>query len=347
MKALFLVLLFSSTTVLANNYFIPNHYKGRRELNNFTATAWSERREINGYLQTANEETSEGSTKTEESKAKDLNARIYHRSTELPLTIEAGINILQAEVDDIANAEDIDRSANLINVSGGYELKDLNMAVAASAVRARYESDYSPSNDSTSTNVNFVTLGWGYKLENQIYLGLGYLNTHVDYEETGYTYQDTSHAYLAGIGKVFGDSKNPTGTAETYLQYKSEDMETDLNLTIRGLYNISEPTQLYGSIILGKIDYRDGSDDESSEELELGLDHEFGSFYIAPEISFYNLKGTSDTADTNYSFEVGYRAEQMEVGLIYNTRESKETYDTPPNDKTETKTLQLNFAYFY
>lgn len=314
---LFVVL---GTEAFANNLFIPNYYRNRREPNQMSAIGWSDRHEAElAYEMKEGKETT-NNVKNEESKSTSPQGHVFYR-TPVNLNIEAQfIHQKEKEKSIPVTGPDDESKLNSYHLGLGYELENVPVAFGASFTRTKTETDLGAGGSSES-ELDIPSLGTGYHLGDGKYLGVGYSRFRIDSSTSS---EDIVDILALGIGKLYGDRKKPLAANEFVATYLNEDHTQNYGLGLSGLYNGIESLQIYGAFSYGWQNGEDGGDDMA---VKLGVDYVFSMFYVGPEIEWsennFDARNTSDREDMNYSVEAGYRDSVFEVFVRYESDESE------------------------
>lgn len=345
MKTISIILLgfFLSQVGFANTFFIPNYHKGRRQMTNFTATAWSQRNEAAFLYSNTQSEEKKSSIKTEDYNATDFGGLVFYRNPNMPMSIEGQFLKQTTETDDLENSENYEGNNQLIAASLGYEIVPQNMALSLFLNKNTFDNENTTLNQTSTFNLDITSVGWGYRLPSQIYFGLGVMNSRLEIENFS---NDTTNTYVFGFGQVIGNEKNPDYAYEVGLSYASEDGNTDTSLTLRGLHNLSEQTQLVAELTF------DQGEDENGNSIMLGADYEISHFFISPQVSYETTKFDNSIQDsessTSYAVELGYRTAKWECSFEYeNTTENAE-FEVATNDTEDIASdLKFRVSYFF
>lgn len=327
-KVILLAAVFLASEVYANNYFIPNHYRSRRTLNQFSAIGWSHRNEASLEYSKTESETKEDGEKIEEATESEYGPLAFYRLNE-NFNFEFQFLRSHENEEEVLTSTEESQKADTVRVSLGYQPSTSSMAFGYS-----YSKSYAEEALDTLLN-NF---GVGYRLENDYYLGAGYQNIHGS---------RTSHIYTVGLGKVWGDSKKPDSTAEGYYSWLNQDGMKQSSLGLRGLWN-RDAFQYYGDILVMQFDL--GNVQYDMPTIRAGLDYQFSDYYVAPEV-IWSALNSDDMADQDsmvLSLEGGYRAHEIEIFLRYNNSDSTQKARlTQPKEETAGRTFAVGFTKFF
>jgi predicted porin len=340
------LLLASAELAHANNFFIPNHYRNRREPNVFSAIGWSDRREVGGSLAIEKSERDYSNSNTADSKtdSKTFGPYVFYRFP-MNLNLEAKYSIENSDKE-YANVPSANREAKSGSgmISLGYEFTEIPMALSVRYNRTNNETKASGSTSATKAKDEIVDLGLGYRLENNFYLGAGFEHNEYDYE--GASDDRKYNTVVLGGGKVFGNLKSPTATAEGFVSFYNYKNTRYRSLGLDALYNY-DVWQYYGRFQYGTSS---GDIDVKTWVFVAGVDWQISSFYIGPELSFASSKVDSSEAKFSYfspSLEAGFRLSQAEIYLRFTPEKDK--YEDPSsvgsNYEDTTRTWELGAAY--
>ncbi len=345
------VLLFLNVQAMANNYFIPNHYRGRRSVNTFTAIAWSDRHEVGAQAKHETEVSDRGGVKDGDNTNNTISPYIYENFGN-GLKFEAQGVSGKSETTYVGDSDQYNSNSGTILASIGVEVP--NHPIALSLGFGRSKSDYSGSSTGeTSTNrFNFTTLGAGYQILSNYYLGVGYIDMKYDAEYissgTPYTNDSDLHMLFLGGGVVFGEHNNPWATTELVLSQYNDNDQKKQELVWHGLMNIDE-YQFYAEAEYGK-----GAKSlaGSNYSVTLGMDYQFTNFFVGPELGYdvekYDDDSSGDSTELKYSLLAGYRTATIEVQLGLSSSVYKSAHeDVSLNLKRRNTALNAGFAYFF
>lgn len=323
------LMLFSEA--FANNLFIPNSYRSRREQNEFSALGWSERKEANLQYGTGTGEEDDGTTATDQDTSA-LEGEVFYRMNDTT-NVEFVYEDNQVKPDGGSTAK----------VSGwdlgvGHQFND-QMALGLS-----YESG-NRDNGTTDFDTTTYSVGFGYKLDNNWFLGLGYRNSEDDV-----TGDPTKSTTALGAGYVWGDAKKPTANFEVaYLMFGGDYSGGDI--VARGLYNYGQGQYFAAVTMKGEKDETGATETETTgTEMQLGVDyHVTDAWYVAPAITMNNTEnddaGTEDTTN-NMSLEVGYR-QQAAWEAFFRYDNNKTEDGAGGNTETTGTVMTVGGTYFF
>ncbi|MNK86499.1 hypothetical protein D3C87_1064130 [compost metagenome] len=287
----FLISLLLFSEAYANNSFIPNYYRSYRSQNRYSAVGWSDRKEANLEYGAGKETTDDGTSETDSDKSEYL-ASVFYRVNEA-FNVEAGYFGNKEEPDGADSKEN-----KYLRLGLGYQFGDF-------AVGFNHQSA-----DQNDLKANLNSLGLGYRINGNIYLGIGYTNSRI-YTGPGETIEATS----IGGGYVWGDVKNPTAAVEVDYE-KYVDSGDGNSATVKGIWN-QEAIQYNAKLALVDQVYK-------GTVVALGLDYQLEHIYFAPRITLLNQENKNTDAkrnDTQFDLEVGYRAHaQWEAFVRYNSQ---------------------------
>lgn len=331
----------------ANSFVIPNHHRGRRETNHFSAIGWSDRKEVGARLTMEKSKTDYDTENTfdQEQNSTEFGPHIFYR---LPIN-------LNVEAEYTAKNEDLEYSnsptsnrkskSNVGSLGLGYELTGIPMAFGVHYNRDKSTSTRLQTGSRYETKRENFELGVGYRLENQIYLGAGWTHTEADYDSTS-TSDDKYDSWMGGVGKVFGDSKRPDATVEGLLSFSNHDGIRTRSALVSGLYNYQN-WQFTGAVVYGKWS---GTSDFDLWNLMAGLDWQIADFYLGPQLSYTTTNSSQYDSDSyTLSMEGGYRIAELEVYLRFTPEQAKVKFTelTNYNYKETGQTWQLGASYMF
>lgn len=342
MKLRLLVLAMSvlcASEAFANNYFIPNYYRNRRFLNAYTAVGWSDRKEAGATYSIENTDNKSGGQKTSKVEESNLRAHTYYR-TPMNLNVEAAILSTKQERESISFNSKDKHEIMSYNLGLGYELTDSPLAFGLVL------SHVNDKNKTSSTDRTLVDAsgGVGYRLDGNVFLGLGYHDLD--------TKSDRNEEFALGVGKVYGDRANPSAATELVLTYGNLN-DKSYGLLAQGLIN-AEALQYYGRIGYMVTDGTQGSVDTNVLVLMAGADYKFFDFYVGPQLSYDNaeFKSSGSKATQNEfrpSLEAGYRIEFLEAFLRYDLIQGESKFNSPlgasSKNKSDGNVLTANVTY--
>jgi hypothetical protein len=316
--ALVLLLWNSDSFAAGTNYFIPNHYQGRRNLNRFTAVAWSERNEVGVVASHSKNKQQEDDVDSGETSSRFITPYAFYRVNE-NINTELAVNYFEL-VDRSPTNPDHKTNDYLIMPQIGYEFSEIPFAVSVGLEYSEMESEDEGSPLKSRYKSKTFTPAVGYKLPTDIFVGFGYYHS-ISEDSNGPT--GKYHSYYLGAGQILGDEKNPFATYEAVFSYSNNSNIQNYGMTLLGLYNMA-PIQLYGNLNLSFIDgYLNGD----TESVVLGVDYPIASFYLAPELTYsrsgWSTELSSSTSwSASGSIELGYRVLPLEIFFRYNQRTS-------------------------
>ncbi len=348
--ALILLSFFVASEVLANNFFIPNYYRNRRTPNNFSAIGWSDRHEASVEMKNDSSKEKEAGFTNRETDTKEMNGKVFHK-LDSKLTLEAFFRQIDEEEENFVFVDEDKTKTHLLSLGVGYELPTAPIALGVGIRNVKSQNEDQGTGLKSNSESKLLALGAGYRLDNNIFLGLGYYNIHIDFSNFG---GSTSHIYSFGGGKVYGDLKKPDAAVETIFLWSNENRRTSINIIAQGLVNL-DSMQVYGAVSSGATKERDSSqDDSTSGMLMAGLDYQFGNFYIGPQANYdvtENEGSTSaDETDLLLSLEGGFRTEQLEIFARLGKTSNKEKNPpsiSPDDVKLEGTDYALGATYFF
>ncbi|MGE3387276.1 MAG: hypothetical protein AB7K41_11155 [Bdellovibrionales bacterium] len=304
------MVLLSGGDVYSNSFFTPNHYRGRREANSFTAIAWSKRREVSFQYARSMTDTDTNGVRTEEDTTSTSTTRGYYR-LDNGLNFEGFLRAARSNRDSQLLAQTDKVDVGSFELGLGYESPNQPFALAVKYNNRRSNRQDGATDVISTTRFETYQLAVGTLLADQIYMGLGYQHTMANYP-TSSTVDDLDQSYYIGGGKVFGRDKEPLAVVDGYLNYENENGYQTYVAVAQALYN-QGPTQYYGALNVVKIQGRTAG---LGGALILGLDYQFGAFFIAPHLALTRTKYT-DSTEQNYeswmaSLEAGYRQQLLE-----------------------------------
>jgi hypothetical protein len=196
--------------------------------------------------------------------------------------------------------------------------------------------------DSTS-----LLMGLGYRLDNNIYLGVGISHSKV---EVGTLLDDSLESYSFGVGKVYGDKKAPVATTELVFGFSNEDGVKEKQLDFRGLWNHLD-FQYYGSVGFAVSDSNNLGDEDSADfDFVLGVDYQFSDYYVGPQLEYSSEEDTDGdkTKELTPSFQFGYRTASLEFYLRYTlSDEEEEDVSTSPTTISDERSNAFDLAAIY
>jgi hypothetical protein len=335
------LVLFMSFEASANNLFIPNYYKNRRQANQFSAIGWSERHEAGAFVTRSTGEEELGGVKQEETEGTTVQPHIYHRF-EQGLNLEATLTSLNSKTDDVVAPISTTKSnATALQANLGYEFQEQPMAIGVSLAAVNGKTKNETSNVSADIKTSTLGFGWGYRLDDDIYLGAGILSSEI---EVG-TVDASVQLYSLGIGKVYGDRTNPIAAVETYFLFSNELGDKMISWAVTGLVN-SGDFQYYGGLNYGNQNGQ--TVDETSYGIKAGLDYQFGDFYAGPQFEYTVQNADNDVDDTasDTSLQLGYRTASLEIYARYNlTQEKNEVVPSTGNTKDDGNDITVAAIY--
>lgn len=335
------LLLFISAEAFANNQFIPNHYKNRREMNTYSAIGWSTRNEAGLKVNKADYETESGGTKISESDLFVAQPYLFYRVSP-NFNLEMALGILSAENTDLTpTPSTTDTDGHVLQLNAGYEFTDQPIAVGLTFAKSQVEFS---SGDLDTTN---LLVGLGYRLDNNMYLGAGISHSKV---ELGTLLDDSLESYSFGVGKVYGDKKAPVATTELVFTFSNEDGVKEKQLDFRGLWNHLD-FQYYGSVGFAVSDSNNPGDENGSDfDFVFGVDYQFSDYYVGPQLEYTSEEDTDGdkTKDLSPSFQFGYRTASLELYIRYTlSDEEEEDASTLPTTNSEERSNQFDLAAIY
>jgi hypothetical protein len=336
-----LLMLVTASEAFANNYFIPNHYRNRREVNHFTATAWSTRREVGLQYKMQEADIDQNGVKLSEWNTKGFRPYVFYKS-DAGIGVDADLLRDRATIDDTSDNEDDSFDIDGLNVNAGYEVPGRPMAFSLGLRKLGTEFTDKPGTTTLKSDSKAIDLGFGYKLANDIYLGGGV--SVVETVEGLNEDKGNFNVLTFGAGKVFGGGEKPMATVESTLEYYEEQDTKNYELLGRGLYNMDN-FQFYGELA---YDWASGDLDSTGYQLTAGADMQFDKFYVGPQVSKITDDTDSDTEDDTdvmtYSLEAGARIESFEGFLRY-TKSDLEAKQTGAKLENATTEILLGASY--
>lgn len=337
------MLLLFAADAFANNSFIPNYYRNRREVNEYSAVGWSNRHEAGLHYDMAEGEGKTNSIKDEETEHTSFAPYVFYRAP-MNLNIEGKITKGEEKDKPVPAAANTDTDIMDYHLGLGYELEGTPMAFGLTYTSL--DREFKNSGTTTDATAKAIGLGFGYKLADDMYAGIGW--THTMNESGRPSVEDKDNAYKIGLGKVYGDRANPMAASEVTLGFENEDHTQTWDLDIKGLYNM-DAFQYYGA-----IGYTTASGDDKAKgwNLTLGADLLFGMFYVGPQIEWVTLDTDANTVaddeSMEYSLEAGFRNEMVEAFVRYTMDKDEEEF-TPSTSNTETEnnTWTIGASYHF
>lgn len=317
MKLISLVLvLLTAFEASANNAFIPNYYRNRREANDYSAIAYSQRKEAGLLVGAGTLKQETDGTKTLDSDILAVRPHSYYRVENVNMEVE--YSTVRSDNKNVLTGDTIDINAAgpLINV--GFELPTTPIAVAIS-----YDSDKTKFQNKTSglkidTDTRTLQMGVGYKMEGNTFLGFG-----ISQEQQDSLLGDSDEEQIVfGAGKVYGDYSNPDAAAEAILTFENERGDKTYNLEVRGLRNLGA-FQYYGALGLG---YQNGVNIDGRDYLfKAGVDYQINdTLYVGPELNVIVVNyDNEESTNLTPSLQGGYRDRHLEFFLRYDYGKTK------------------------
>ena len=339
---LFTIVIFLAFNASANNQFIPNYYKNRRMINQYSAIGWSVRNEVGLLVDYEIEKDHNDGLSDSESKTTSFTPRAFYRVDE-NLNIEAIAAITSSEIESTPSNSNSEIDGKTFLASVGYEFEPIPMALGVSISSGEVDSSTNGVTNTSNTSKNdFASVGLGYKMQGQTFLGIGY--TYADSEFFNQTYYLNS--YSAGIGKVYGDLKNPDGATEVVFTYNKVNSNIEsYEIALKGLFN-SGAFQYFGEL---SYDETNSSLDDKTFSLSYGLDYGFGNFFVSPLISYrwVDYEDDSKNKQLSGSLQLGYRTDQFETFLIVTLTDERDQDNVAPFVNGEEKTQGATVAAIY
>ena len=335
------LVLFCSGEVFANNLFIPNYYRNRREVNQYSAIGWSNRNEAAVRYSVENNDVKTNGTKSSDNSETILYPHAFYR-TPINLNIEAAVESASEERKSLPGGAKRKIDGMGYHLGLGYEIADTPVAFGVAVKMANVE-DKPAAGAKTTTDDMSASIGVGYKLAEDLYLGAGYTN---DRSKTKGAKEDQDNTYVIGVGKVMGDRANPTGAAEAALQFSNEDHSQTYGLLAQGLVN-SELLQYHGL-----ISYANTTGDTKGYGLGLmvGADYQFMDFYVGPQVSYLTLDTKTSGVSTKINgwspgLEAGYRLDFFEAFLRYEMGDTETKLVGKTKSDYNILTAQLTYKF--
>lgn len=338
-----LVLLFGCEA-FANNYFIPNYYRNRRTQNTFSALGWSDRKEVALSYEMTDTDAKTDGKKSSETDGKEIEAHGFYRLTE-SWNLEAVIDSSKDERQAFPITGPKSKSDSMdYNVGAGYQVSGMPLAFGA-GIEVVNDEDTTSAGVKSSNDQNSVSLGAGYRLDSDIYLGVGYVR-HV-YKQTGKP-SDLDQGYYLGAGKVIGDRQKPDGAGELIFVFANENNRQNYNLIAQGLINAHQ-LQYTGNLYFGR---GDGPSSSTTYGAAFGADYQIMDFYVGPQLNWLHMEfdwGSFKQKSTTLapSLEVGYRIASLEAFLRYTIEDGQAKFTGLSSSKVEYdgNTLTAQFTY--
>ncbi len=330
-----LTLIFVSQAWAEGTAFIPNYYRNRRFTNSYAAIGWSDRHEAGLYLTQENTKNKTGGTVDDKYDDFEINPYIYHRfengvSTELSIDMADG----DYELSSITGKFDHEEQNIIGNI--GYEFDQQPIAIGFTFGNAKEE--FSRGTFTSERKAKTVGGGIGYRLDSNVYVGAGISN--INFEATGS--EDLSiDIFNLGIGKVYGDRKNPDAATELIFSGTNESGTKRQALNALGLINRG-PIQYTAQ---AGLSYLDGiSRDGMGLEVGAGFDYQFPQgVYVGPQLIAEMIQYNNDDKDTDLTLSVegGYRVNKVELFVRINLADNKEKPDSGSKETEEQREVIL------
>lgn len=339
------MLLLFAADAFANNMFIPNYYRNRRAVNQFSAVGWSNRHEVGAHYTMGKSENTSNGTATSDDENSGFDLHTFYR-TNMNLNIEATIDKNTTENSPKPTGASTDTDHMDYHLGLGYEVEGMPWAFGLTYASEDADEEGTGGTDEKS---GALGLGVGHALGDGMYVGFGW--TYTDAEEkvgTAAATTDKDNKYHLGVGKVYGDRANPMAASEATLAFENEAHTQYWELAVKGLYNM-DAFQYYGEI---GYDWSGGDKKTKGYDLTVGADLLFGMFYIGPEIMWMttseDLKpsGETETDMMVLGLEAGYRTEMVEAFVRYSTFDY-ESETSPNKSKVENNTWVLGASYHF
>jgi len=331
---LLLTLTLSSSAFAVDNFFIPYYYRNRPAMDTFSAIGWSDRHLVNA-------EITHDWGEVDDHNGFDTNDFKYTSESllgayRLPNNLSFEASLFRNEEQDnlpLQSGRNEDFDTNEYHVAAGYEFTGTPIALGVAYTNHREEVTSQNTGHITESTTHTASIGAGYRLEHQYFLGIGYINQDF---LSGHTDQTARNYYLGG-GKVWGDLKTPDAAMEAYLFLMNNQGTQEQLLRARGLINCG-PLQYYGAAAYG---VEQGDAAGSNWDLRLGVDYEINHWYVGPELFVSGSTTSSGTqADNNNltgSLEGGYRFDKFDAYLRYGNQRITHDFDDVTVDTKNTQ----------
>jgi len=338
----------ASAQVSGQNLFVPNVYKNRRQTNLFSAVAWSDRKEAGLNYTNLDTPNYLGGATSSEDKSNLYSPYAFYK-IDNNWNVEAEYLRQDTKTTYSPPSLTSKTALNLYLASVGYEFTDIPVALGLTVLGFDYNLTSDQSSGTSTLKSTGAALGAGYRLPSDIYLGAGLTVFKTTTAFTGTASSDhTTNSYFVGAGKVYGDKKKPDATTEVVLNFNNDLSTQNQNLAARGLLNI-QAMQVYGEVDYG---ISQGTKAGSNYAVTGGVDYEYASFFVGPQVTYSMTKTTdgtiSDDSETNWSVLAGYRCPTLEAYVGYGKDQSKSIFDVAStNTSMDSKQVFAGASYHF
>ena len=153
------LLSFLCFDALANNAFIPNHYRNRRAMNSFSALGWSDRQEASAVLQSSLEKKKDNGVNDDRTERNLFRSSIFYKISP-ELNFEAALLLLKANNEDLNPSAPEDEQISHGKILGlGYQLPGSSVAMGVQYLHTRTNLKEGSTNDKSHNRNEMVSVG--------------------------------------------------------------------------------------------------------------------------------------------------------------------------------------------